>query len=342
MQHPDLPLWRRLYEAVHQFKAVAPWQWMMDADLFGVRDPQTGQIGYCCILGNLGEMLGLCVYRGSAGLDVYHQTQAGQIGPGMIEAIFIQDCLMASFEDRADLDAPDLHLIKDLGFKFRGHKAWPLFRSYRPGFVPWFLEPDEVRFLTLCLEQAIDVSMRFRPNPELLMPTPEGKYLVREAEEQDGWLVWRDEWQAPEPAPSPQPIAEPPAPASDRLATLAQQTERRPVAWEFDFFMAPLPINEGERPYYPYLGLIVDHESGYVLTGDLTGHQRPLEAYQETFLKTIGQAGVRPEAVLVRRPEAETLMERLAAPLGFTLRRADHLPMLETAINHFYANIGQV
>ena len=53
--------------------------------------------------------------------------------------------LQASFEDRSELHDKDRQVIKDLGLKFRGRQTWPLFRSYRAGFVPWHLDADEGR-----------------------------------------------------------------------------------------------------------------------------------------------------------------------------------------------------
>ena len=50
----------------------------------------------------------------------------------------------------------DLGIIKRLGLKFRGENAWPKFRSYRPGFAPWFLEKSE----TTTLNAALSASFR--------------------------------------------------------------------------------------------------------------------------------------------------------------------------------------
>ena len=44
--------------------------------------------------------------------------------------------IMLSFEDRDALQEEDLAVIRGLGLSFRGRQAWPLFRSYRPGYLP--------------------------------------------------------------------------------------------------------------------------------------------------------------------------------------------------------------
>ena len=54
-----LPVWKKLYEATLAFGSIEPWEWMSDTDVFGVQNPEDGEIGYCCVLGELGEVLGL-------------------------------------------------------------------------------------------------------------------------------------------------------------------------------------------------------------------------------------------------------------------------------------------
>src|SRR5437773_9231029 len=190
---PSLEEWRELYEAAIAFHDAAPWQWMWDSDQFGVQDPESGEIGYCCVMGRLGEHYALAVYNGSEGLaGLWRMREAGpRAYRDPAEVLSWQNCLMASFEDRSMLNKRDLDTIKALGLKFRGRNAWPQFRSYRPGYAPWYLTTPEARFLTLCLRQAMEVATRFREQPDLLPEVgPQGPYLVRVPEKQGDQWVW--------------------------------------------------------------------------------------------------------------------------------------------------------
>ncbi|MFQ5814136.1 MAG: hypothetical protein ACE5I2_13255, partial [Anaerolineae bacterium] len=133
--------WQALYQAALEFKEIEAWTWMYDSDVFGVQDPATGEIGYCCIMGNLGEMFALALYLGSEGLESYMRvaSEPPQISAEALETMLLQKCLIVSFGGREELTKEDRQVIKRLGLKFRGRTAWPLFRSYRPAYHPWYL-----------------------------------------------------------------------------------------------------------------------------------------------------------------------------------------------------------
>ena len=175
---PSIQEWKDLYEAAIQFKKMKCWDWMWDTNIFGVQNPVTGEIGYCCIMGGAGEHFALAVYQGSEGLYGYLTLQSGE-KPSLQDILSLQKLLMASFEDRNLLQKEDIQLTKKIDLKFSGPNSWPLFRSYQPGYHPWHLTGEEARYLTLCLWQAIDVSLRFKGDPEKLTPAMGNRYLVR-------------------------------------------------------------------------------------------------------------------------------------------------------------------
>lgn len=104
MEHSHLSQaeWRRLYAVAGQAKALAPWEWMLEDDIFGVRNPETGELGFVSIMGNLGEHLAVAVYLGAEALYRFWEIQeAGEmIAP---QFMFETAQLQASFEDREHL-----------------------------------------------------------------------------------------------------------------------------------------------------------------------------------------------------------------------------------------------
>jgi hypothetical protein len=62
---PSVEEWHALYRAAVDFQQIQPWRWVNDTDLFGVKNPEDGEIGYCCVVGALGEFLGLDAIKGT-------------------------------------------------------------------------------------------------------------------------------------------------------------------------------------------------------------------------------------------------------------------------------------
>lgn len=135
---------KTLYDAAIEFRKIEPWKWVKETDIFGVQNPKTNEVGYCCIMGEMGEVLAMAVYNGTEGLNGYQQIRKGQVKPEDPDSLHIQDCLIVSFENKGFVEKEDIQLINKLGYKFRGRNACPMFRSYKPGYFPWFLSRDEV------------------------------------------------------------------------------------------------------------------------------------------------------------------------------------------------------
>ena len=66
---PSIEEWNDLYAAAVDFKKLKPWNYMWDSDMFGVQNPVTDEIGYCCVMGRSGEHFALGIFLGSEGLE---------------------------------------------------------------------------------------------------------------------------------------------------------------------------------------------------------------------------------------------------------------------------------
>jgi Domain of unknown function (DUF6930) len=328
---PTLDDWRDLYHEAVEFRKIEPWKWTAETDLFGVRNPAGGEIGYCCILGEIGEVLGIVLYLGSRGLEVYKKIQKGHVKPGDPESIFLQDCIIASFEEKRVLEKEDKAIVNALGLKFRGSRPWPLFRRYKPGYFPWFLERDEVLYLTVALQQAKDVCLRFRDDRRLLWPPRKNRYLVRAREIEGGAFLWKDVWMEPAPIQRTTFSIEP----VDEVLLRRVKNKARPSAavWEMDLFYTPAPVaGEGEeRPFFPRTMMTVDHDSGLILDAYLAKAEEAGGAFQKRLLSLIENTLALPLEILVTKEEAEQLLEPYTSRLHVKLSTVRKLPMADKA-----------
>jgi hypothetical protein len=260
-----LDIWKELYEAAIRFKEAAPWELLGDDEVFAVKDPGTEEIGYCTVLGWLGEMFALCVYRGDEGLAIYQKLQNEEINPERDDFFAINNALMAEFTDRGLLKKEDLGIIKDLGYKFRGAKAYPAFRSYLPGYAPWFLTEGEAVFLEFALRCSLDYYNQYDEDAVALERKKPNQFLLYSPKSNGGEASsFERQWFQPEPYPPP----EAPRISVDeiRLQKLKKTITPSREVWEAGFFYMPGGmVVEGERPYWPRIVTVADKRSGLML-----------------------------------------------------------------------------
>ena len=324
-KNASLEEWKALYQAAKEFGEIKPWKWMTETDIFGVQNPLTGEVGYCCVMGELGEVLAMSVYLGTSGLQGYSNIIEGRVEENDPDMMFAQDCFMVSFEDRDGLEKEDMALIKKTGLRFSGRRAWPLFRRYEPGFFPSPIAAEDVVYLTAVLKQAKDVCLRLKENRNLLMNPEENVYLVRVPDRDTG--RWADAWMSPAPL---QKIHVAASLDELRILKIKKIAKHSPVTWEIDFFFAPTPI-EGERPYFPYAIMIADSGTGFIHDMYLSDTATYHTVFPERFLSCIEKTATIPSAILARKDETISLIQPITRKLGIKLDKTSKLPAIDNA-----------
>jgi hypothetical protein len=328
--------WLHLYEAAIRIKEVAPWTWMVETDVFGVQNPETGDLGFVSVMGIRGEHFAVSLYLGAKGLHGFWDfEESGEfVSP---ERLLEIPQLQAAFEDRDELENQDRTVIKNLGLKFRGKKAWPMFRSFRAGFVPWHLEAEEVRFLTHALHQLAEVAPRFKANPDLFDPSDSEPYLVRVPNNKDA-SSWKDCAMTVLP-PEPETIQ---LLMDPKLLASLKLIKPKNLKLEIDLCLFPAPMRDrGDRPYFPYILLIVDVQSGMVLCHEMF---QPLPSLEEmwgkvplTVAQTLASASFVPKEIAVSSGVVFQLLQPFAKSLNIKLKTAPFLLTLSQVQEFMFA-----
>lgn len=331
--------WPALYRAADALQALAPWEWMDEQQMFAVEDPAGGPLGICSLMGALGEHIALAVYRGAAGLRGLQALAEAADAAEAQEAFSQQDLLMLSYEARSAQSPADLRLIKELGLKYRG--LWPLFRSQRPGYLPWHLDADEAAFLLCAIQQTLEVTPRLREDEDAVGPDDEGRILcrVRRAGR------WQDEWvKLPEPGPGDDPA---PVIAVDDL-TLAQLKRHaagqpRRGAWQIECATVGGVVAEpGKRPFPTVLLLIADEQSGFIIGIQVlspTAADRYADALQ-FLVQQFLTAPMVPAKLQVRRDDVRAWVTPLAQALGVPVEHNKTLRAAQEALRAFAQRFG--
>ena len=181
---------------------------MVEIDVFGLRDPVSEELGFISVMGQGGEYQAIAVYRGIEGLYGWRRfLEILESDPKSDEA---HDQLMEipqiqlSFGPSSLLEKRDRALIKASGYKF-SKNGQPQFRSFRPGYLPWFLTEEEASHLIHALTQTLIVASRFFDDPKVL-PVNENvvdrEYLVRTPHVKESELSWEESILTIDPPPT--------------------------------------------------------------------------------------------------------------------------------------------
>jgi hypothetical protein len=324
--HPTLDQWKKLYDLAAKIKELAPWDWMDEDDIFGFRIPETGELGFVSVMGTLGEHYAIAIYRGIEGLDGFWKMQ--EFGPKLTPEFVLQvPQLQLSFEDREMITNEDRSIMKTLGLKFRGAQAWPQFRSFHPSCLPWYLEQSEAEMLICGLEQTLDVAPRFEDDPDLLFPTgSDDDYLLRVSEKG----IWKDSQIHIDPPPAQTIELQMNLQALDALKGMLPGS----AIIEVDCTMMSEPVQENrkERPYFPYMLLLAEHDSGFILGTELLTPLPTTEAMWGQVPMRIVEilaSGFAPKEIQVPNAFMAGLLQPLEATLGIKIKKVSRL----TAIN---------
>jgi len=317
-----------------KFKEINWRDWMWDNDIFGVQNPLSKEIGYCSVMGRGRTHFGLTVYLGSEGLESLEEIFSSE-APSEEEddeILFRQKCLTASFEDRKFLKEPDLKIIKELGLKFRGKNTYPLFRSYKPGYYPWYLTQKEADYLTLAIGQAIEVALRFKENPSYFAISKDDEFLVRVREESGQWI---DKRLAPPLPPAEREIIATTPPDQKQLEKIKAKITRRGGVFEIDFFYFPILINfpilikDAQRPYFPYSFLVVDQFSSFIFDSGVMEPKEFFLKFPSQFLDLLERIGFLPKEIWAKKDEIFQIMEPIAEKLEIKLKWVKKLKTLQ-------------
>ncbi|QWU13828.1 hypothetical protein SAMN04487895_10162 [Paenibacillus sophorae] len=328
---------RPMYEAAAAFKKLECWNWLSNSHIFGIQNPESDEIGYCCVMGNGGEMYGIAIYLGTEGLDVLLKLLRGELQGN---PLFVQHCLLMSFGGRDELYPEEYKQIKDLGLSFRGRTAWPTFRLYEPGYVPWPVMTEEhLRYFSLCLEQAAALALEVQDDPDYLFEGQGERFLVRIPElAADQQHVWTSRWVVPKPLVEKNAEL---APINEiRCAHIRKMPQPDNLVWEAGLYYLPAPVMEGERPYYPQLFIIGEQTTGMIIHSGLKQKDRILQHCADDLLSLLEKMNTRPAKLLFADEEMARTWLHLLGTLEIEVYVAERLPLLEEAVEDIINYFG--
>lgn len=337
----------KLFDIALQYKKTKLWKRLSDTALFAFR-LSNGEIGYCSVMGDLGEHIALALYFGRDGLDSYRRIYKAQDSLSelqMHEIMFSQDCVQCSFENKEELSPLEIEeaqrYAKAHGIVYRGRKAFPQFKRYRPARYPWFLrdETDE-QFLYEALSAALEVAERLGTTGKSKLGFSDGAPYRRKVpflEKYGGGYRWGkielpDEQKKIDPSPTVE---------DELLLAKLKGRKKKGMIWACEAVMLPSPVSDeaaGEdgmvkdpenAPIFPFMLLTADFKSGMVVPGEpVADYEKGAKELVTDLSRSMADLGV-PSEIRVKDGRTETLLSKFVEQAGTKVVRYDDLPLFD-------------
>lgn len=316
-----------LYLAATEFREAKPWEWMNEDDLICIENPEDKSIGFCSIMGSSNVHFALAVYLGHEGIAALNYFKEKNDRIPDHQALFYQDCLMCSFENRDLLEKSELSEIKDLGMSFRGKNAWPHFRRYEPGFYPWFINENECEFLTHALRQTLKMALNIKDG-RLRIGTQRGRTAISKCIDINGESIWEiEDYEMHIPKISYQYAEMEDELLMHRLKKLPKSN----IVFHAETCYLPLTVQEkkGERPYFPRAFIIADGNSGQIIEHEMYEDPRDDGKNVLDILVRLCLELDLPMEIEVKSEKMVAILTDFCEKLGIKLTIVDTLPTIE-------------
>ncbi|MCD8089703.1 MAG: hypothetical protein LUD81_03610 [Clostridiales bacterium] len=343
----------RLYEKALEYKKTKLWKKLSDSQLIAV-EHSDGTIGYCCIMGKMGQHIALAVYPGEEGLsslrNLYYNSPFDPIWVNR-EKMILQSCISCSFENMDDLHESEKKLLRTYcsshNIRLRGKNSCPKFERMQPYRVPWFLKDEtDKKYMEEALGACTELSKRLEAGilsvSDLSEGVEEGLKIVLAKVMPEGTFQWSStvlpDFKEEE--------YETDVKFSEVLAARVRRSKKHGPDWMCDVFLCPAPVlNEDseeniadelrEAPFLPLLSIILNSDEKPISCEQCKADDDYAKQFTEKALNDMLNIG-KPKKITVMNDRAYNMYLKLARYLGIELDFADYCDELEEAEDQLY------
>jgi hypothetical protein len=335
---PSFTAMERLYRLAADLFGLHPWRVLDEDNLIVIRDSVSGELCYCSVMGALGEVLSMHAYIGTEGLRQFRKMEAGEnADPG--EFFASTHCVYVEFVRKAELLRQDRALLAVLEHPQGRGLASPIFRTMRPGFLPWFVTENEARTLAECIRGVIVVCAAIACQESVKFWELADTYpMVTRAE----GVEPRYHVEMFHSVLPPEPPVVPVRLAKETLSAVRAQDYAVRGVMELDITYSGAAIGKkGERNACASIAIAVDAESGMVLAPEIAESSIPAgDTLAKVFLQAIQASRTLPKEVRVRSQKLKKCLAPLMESFGVTVSVASRLPASDEARSHLLGFLG--
>lgn len=272
-------------------------------------------------MGGAGMEFGLVAFIGEEGYTYLNRLMTGNINDE--KEYFKQNSLTLNLVDRGELEDEDYQLLKEHGRSYRGKNQWPMFRSFKPGYYPWFLDGEEVQLLSFILDEVIFASQYTKNMDQDNLAGRSYMLYTFDKEEYDAAsndVTKKDE--------IPLYVNE------LELQHLKHSLKRYNTPLEFDceYINFPTQDEPDERPYLPTVILSVERKNQLIVYYNMIGKDGDItETVQKELVELVKRIKAIPREIWVKE-EMARLLNPIAKKLNIQLLPVQQLPLLNAAL----------
>ena len=340
-------LWGSLF---HKFAAIVrldPWAWLAPQDFFGIRLPAFDEPVFIHF-DAVGDAPGVTLVFGWRGEGLHRHVLAGidHVDMRAYEIPLVRACL----RPLDDLTPVERALAEAAGCAPDAHGRLPVFVRYRPGWMPWTLDADDVRRCEAVLNQTLGVLLRAETDKALVARADPATVWVRAQDGKTGG--WREGWERLRPfqdhAPGPRAM-----PSDDLIAQVNALPETL-ASVEADLGLVPKMalVNAeivkkcaGGRLPLGYLFAVADAAAAAPLGScvfypcdDLDGLWNVVP---ESLLRVFTALGRRPREIAVSSHVMQAFLRPLQTRIHFKLTFHEHLPRFDAILERTRALVDE-
>lgn len=328
---------KKLYPIAFELQELAPWEFMYERELFGIQVPGSDEPWFASVMGATGEFMAVSFYEG---VEAAHQFLRIQEDPAEYDPmdILLVPHLMVSFERPKYMESEDIDRLKTLGYSVKNRSKLPVFKEVIPGCIHVLPETEKLAQLEALMEQVINVASRVgRQEFAWVEHVPGGMNGLVRVPDGRTKSGWRDDIKDFELKPAPALT-----PLSKKKLKPFNQLPTNNMVLQVGMVLIPSPVGDKHPPYFPFLLLLVEKKSGYVLTPEMmTPHPNVKEMFAksgEKLVEYLTKQKIHPVKIEYRSPRLQPVLEAAFKHTSVTLQKVQWMPAYddasESVINH--------
>lgn len=319
-QIPTPEQWKDLFTIAEKLRTKKLWAKYPEELIFEFK-PQGENPFYITVHGYEEEVVGISLYPNQNDIQKYMNIIDRGDDVEFQTIIANQSCITVIYGEENHLGPGDITAMKQAEFHpDNSPHSYIYFRKYQPGMSPWYIQRDDVTFLTKALKAFDEATEHFHnepPNPSDFMVACSDENGKKQVNIVDFDHSLRKEKED--------------AVKDDLYIARLKQIKKTARCLEIDICYLGTPVSSqlGPIPFFPRICIIADSDEGYIAdqclfeeTGD---EEDTFFAFLSEYLRTNGL----PRLIRIKKDHTGYLLHDLCKKLNIKVEEKKELPLID-------------